>query len=315
MNLSNRIRNRVFLEYKKFRINLIKKSFIPEDQILIFSDPRGGSTWLSELMNCIPKTMILWEPLNKLHVKEIQYLNFGWRQFIPENEEWPEAKCTFDKILSGKIRNEWTLLRTDVKSFEEANKMIVKLCRGNALLPWMVNQYEFNFKPLYLIRHPFAVVNSQLKQGGWNSNFAKFQVPDIPYNELYQKHQKFLSNLRSKEEVLTAIWCLTNKIPIESKSNNKYIKIHYEDLVIKPNHILEMIFNNWGISMPDKIHTKIRKASSTSLEKNDVSNYEEFISQWKRQLSKKQILKMSVVLRYFGIELYTGNSIFPTKSE
>jgi hypothetical protein len=159
MDTINRIKNRIELEHKVLRIKSLKKRFKPEDQILIFSDPRGGSTWLAEMINTIPNSAILWEPLHLKYMTDFKKLGFSWRQFIPEKEEWNEAKKAFDKVLSGKVLNEWTLLKTDIETYKEADKLIVKICRGNALLPWIVNQYNFKYKPIYLIRNPFAVVS------------------------------------------------------------------------------------------------------------------------------------------------------------
>lgn len=55
----------------------------PKNTILIFSNPRGGSTWLAEILNSIPSLAI--EPLKLGKLKEFNKLNFCRYQPIPEN--------------------------------------------------------------------------------------------------------------------------------------------------------------------------------------------------------------------------------------
>lgn len=298
-NILDRILKRYNLEKKLWLIRSNQKVFKPEEQILIFSDPRGGSTWLAEMINTIPNTTILWEPLHLKYIYEFKRLGFSWRQFIPENIEWPEAKNVFDKVLSGKILNEWTLLKTDVKTYKEANQQIVKICRGNALLPWIVNQYSFRFKPLYLVRNPFAVVSSQLKHGGWNHLLDGFKVFENPYNHIYLKNHDFLRSLNSIEESLTVLWCLTNKVALESKHYDKFQIVHYEDLVKSPINVLRRIFKDWGMKIPDEILDKIDQKSSTSIKTKHNTTKNDYLTGWKKTFNENQKQNMINIIEYF----------------
>lgn len=307
-----RLINRFKLYKKIWLVKSRRNSFNPIDQLLIFSDPRGGSTWITELLKTINNTAIIWEPLNISEVESVQKLGFGWRQYIPEDVNWIDAKKMFDQILSGRILNEWTLLKTTTQEFFKAEKLIVKICRGNMLLPWLVNQYSFKYKPIYLVRHPFAVVCSQLRQGGWNSTFSRFQIPKIPYNEVYREHYKFMSSLETKEELLTAMWCLTNKIPLESKVKLKYLTIHYEDLVQSPQQTVKTIFSSWAMPIPEGIDLKYRQASSTTVSGSDVTQVKKQLELWRHRFDGTQIRKMSKVLKYFEIKVYNENSVIPS---
>ena len=59
--------------YLSHKINTLEKfnNFNHNEPFLIFSDPRGGSTWLAELLSLIPKTAVIWEPLNLTEKKQI----------------------------------------------------------------------------------------------------------------------------------------------------------------------------------------------------------------------------------------------------
>lgn len=309
-----KILKRLFLEFKLKPLNILKyfKQFEPQKQILIFSDPRGGSTWLTEMIHTIPDTAIIWEPFNIHEVKIIKELGFGWRQYIPENQQWPEATKVINKIFAGKVVNEWTMLSTGVIDYLSAKQLIIKICRGNMLLPWITNQINFTYTPIYLVRHPFAVVLSQMKQGGWNYQFRNFEVPCIPFNEIYKEHEDFLTSLDTKEEILTAFWCLTNQIPLNHHKNNQnWITLYYENLVVNPQKEIQQIFQKWKMQIPEGIEYVLRKKSWTTLDHVNVNVPEIQLSKWKRELNLDQVKRMSRVLKYFNVKVYNADDVFP----
>ena len=81
----------VISKTKKFPVNYA---------LLICGDPRGGTTWLAELIKLLPETAMLWEPLAVANVKQFKSLGFQWRQYIPEHESWPEAKALFEDLFA-----------------------------------------------------------------------------------------------------------------------------------------------------------------------------------------------------------------------
>src|SRR5690606_7146300 len=90
--------------------NMLAKYSIKQKNInvhsnhLIFAEPRGGSTWLMETIQMITQEPVIWEPLHLGRKNNpFKKLNFEWRQYIPEEMEWEEAKILFSKLFSGKI--------------------------------------------------------------------------------------------------------------------------------------------------------------------------------------------------------------------
>lgn len=86
---------------KEFLLSVIRfKGFQATNNHYIFSSPRGGSTWLMEVIQQITKEPVIFEPLF-IGIKKhpLNKINFGWRQYIPEDAIWEEAKIIFDSIL------------------------------------------------------------------------------------------------------------------------------------------------------------------------------------------------------------------------
>ena len=281
------------------------KSIPVDNALLLFCDPRGGSTWLAETLNTIPRSLIIDEPLHLNNTKALQDLNFSWRQYIPEQEAWPEAKSIFNKILRGKLLNNGLCYRNSPLEAAMANQLILKIIRGKALLPWLIKQFNFSYKPLVLVRNPFALIASQLKHGAWDYSFEKFQLPQSPFNEFFKTHLTFLSSLTSKEEQLTALWCMTNNVVLKHAENNSsWISFNYENLVLEPEKHFKQLFLAWGIKPPPQLWDSINQPSSTTVGKKSIEAAA-LVSAWKKVLTLKQIEKIKEVLQYFEIDYYS----------
>jgi hypothetical protein len=286
------------------------KNLGPENAISLFCDPRGGSTWLAETLNSIPQSMIIDEPLHLNSVKKLKNIDFSWRQYIPENEPWNEAKVIFQTILKGKILSAGICNRNVLSEVIKANQIIAKIIRGKALLPWYVKQFDFKYKPLMVVRHPFAVAASLLNHSAWSYEFQSFEIPDGPFNEFYKQHEVFLTSLQTKEEQLTALWCMTNNTVLNhSENNHSWITINYENLVLEPKKYFQMIFDQWDLEIPERLLDRISVASSSTEGRKSI-NPERLLSDWTNKLKTEQINRLQKVLDYFEVSYY-GKDIMP----
>lgn len=291
-------------------------NFNPELNFYIFSDPRGGSTYLTQLIRTIPETAVLWEPLNLANAPLFHKIGFGWRQHIPENAQWPEAKKAFDKVFSGKaITNSNLFYENSYSSFLTAKKLILKICRGNALIPWLIKNFDFQFKPLLLVSHPLAVVSSQIDHGAWNKKKSSRNHHIASKYSLNDQYREKLSEFSSLEENLVATWCLTNQIPLKHPLNNRaWLTIYYEDLVIDPINQIERIFNEWNLPLPGNIDSVINQKSITTKPGSPVKGIDQ-LSYWKKKLNENQINSMLKVLKLFDMHHFYENSIYPNSSK
>lgn len=253
MNIFNRLAYKVRKEFNDQALRFVKLNCAIEDTYIISGDPRGGTTWLSEIIREIPRTALVWEPLSIPLIKELNKLNFSHRQYIPENNDWPEAIGYLNKVFKGNIYNHHLFQNQSYKNLISPSHTHVKFCRANQLLPWLTNHFTFKYAPIYLVRHPCAVVASQLKQGGWHHVGKKFNIPfKKPFPEFYLEHENFLKNINSKVQVLAATWCLCNQVPLNHPSNNeKWITITYESLILEGEKQLNRIENRWGLKLPE----------------------------------------------------------------
>ncbi len=285
-----------------------KRSYDMSNNHYIFADPRGGSTWLMEIIQNITNEPVIWEPLDlKLKNNPFNSIDFDWRQHIPSDENWPEAKMLFSLLFQGKILEKNILDYSTLKQLNNSYSLLFKICRGNALLPWLTENFEFNFKPIHMIRHPFAVASSQIKHGGWNHLNSKFEIPDTPFNIHYKKHEAFLKALSTKEEILVAKWCLSNLATLNHTNNNKkWISITYEDFVLNPNQQIKRILKSWNIKH-DLSNIDFESESQTTYEGSPSSNLDK-IKSWQDKFDNNQIESMGKILEYFNCKIYSKDT-------
>ena len=284
--------------------------FKPQSNILIFADPRGGSTWLTEIIKEITKLPLLWEPLHVRKMSSLQPLNFSYRQYINENSSDSEVKLFFNRLFKGELRDSWLYSqeKNTLKLFK-SHAALIKFCRGNLLLPYLTENFRFEKKPVYLLRHPLAVVASQLKQGGWNKVDSKVDLSKISAYPYDIKNLEFLKKINTKEEILTVQWCLHNKYVIEHSKNNKnWITITYEEMVMQPEETLDRILKIWQVKR-NLEYINFQKKSFTSINRKDYKK-EERLTKWRDEFTEQQIEKMLEILIFFEIDLY-NYSIMP----
>ncbi len=179
------------------------------------------------------------------------------------------------------------------------------------LLPWLSEQFEFKYKPIVLVRHPFAMVSSMMKHSGWNYEFSKFKIPDSPHIGFYEKHTHFLSSLESKEEQLVALWCMGNNHVLNHPKNNiNWISVNYENLILEPENQFDTLFKTWGIAMPDDFMIRLKNPSSTTVRKKSIEPIAQ-LENFKTTLSINMLNRLKAVLNYFEVDYY-NEGVMPT---
>ena len=305
--------------------------FDPRESLIICSDPRGGSTWITEVVSRIPHTAVLWEPLNGRQVPYFRRLHFAWRdpladtdeyrhtsplvQHIPEDADWPEARIAFEQLLQGKVLNAWMGFMASPVDLVRAERLLVKFIHANALLPWLTRAFGFRYAPIHLVRHPFAVVASQVKHGNWDYDFVRFPLPEGPYSEYYTRHAAFLAGLTTREEMLTAAWCFSNLAALRSPRRDRdWITIHYEHLLLNPEADVSRVFKRWGLPVPEGALDEIRTPSASAKETTFQDSVEKQLAKWTSVFSPDQLRRMAAVLAYFDVACYNAEHTVPLVS-
>jgi len=186
-------------------------------------------------------------------------------------------------------------------------------------MPWIANNFQVK-GIFFIIRHPCATIASQLETGivGYLSNNKPFQeimpskemvlssisrIRELRDNEeLIRK----LKTIETQEEVLAAIWCIDNYIPLYYQRAFNWHTIVYESLVLNPEEELKKMFSYINEKIPEEAYSKTRTPSFTTHERKYVGTPKQLVK-WREKLSEKQIKNILKVVYWFGLDFYTEN--------
>ena len=282
----------------------------PEDAILLSCDPRSGSTWLSELLYNARPSAVIWEPFHRDHVPQVRALDFAWRQYIPADADWPEAERLVRRILSGGVINQWTGWASPLADFARAERLIVKCCRANGFLPWLVRRVAFRKKPIHFLRHPFAIAASQLRMGNFDTSGMDADLERGRYAGDLAESAAYIRGLRRPEEKIVAMWCRTQKPALtDPVTRTRVIRICYETLTLSPQREIARLYANWGESVPDGTLSQITQASRMTQDASQLANPANQVGKWQQFFDDRQISRMARILRDFEIPIYDENPL------
>lgn len=293
-----------------------------KDTILLVGTPRSGTTWLMEIFRTIPGYVSLFEPINPIFFPESYELGFEPRKYLSENSSWSEGKSYLTKTFSGKSYTRVPLYQFKPEMIMNrllGNKLIVKAIGLNRLLPWIAN--NFNLRAIFfIIRHPCAVISSQLKTG-----YCGYHLTTKPYSDIFPTVQNVceeaskipsldstiieqLKKIKTREEILAASWCLDNYVPLSHERPYPWKFIIYEKIVTEGEKAVRNLFTDIGEKNIPKSALKNLRVPSLLAPRDElqvVKNTNKQLSKWKKTLTKEQIERILNILTDFGLDFYT----------
>ncbi len=218
----------------------LSRRYDPRRTIVVAGSPRGGTSWVAETIATTPGALILWEPLEpSTHPNILQVLGIGFDHYIP-----PGTRVTPDmpdwtlyqylqRVFAGQVPlSEYLGIRgwrkAPIRNLLRFRRYVVKFVRGNMLLHWMLR--EFDLKGVLILRHPCAVVASQM-HFAWE-NAVRKRERWLPF---FERHDPSLvpvvRSIRTDEEKLALDWAVTNLWPLRQPRPHPWFLTTYEDLI------------------------------------------------------------------------------------
>ncbi|GAA3569487.1 sulfotransferase family protein [Snuella lapsa] len=295
---------------------LTLKQFKTEQGVLIFSEPRSGSTWLMEILGkMIGDAVVNWEPFHPGRGVVPKYLEWSFRPHFKDKNEFEQHYELINKILSLSVFTPWTTQKIDPLKAAKANLVITKFVRANLILPWITDRFNLKYKPIYLVRHPISTCLSQLKT--FKNLKLAFNRPTLINHEIFNEHIEFLKKLETELEYRIALWCIIHNKVIEGKVNLKNISlVYYEDLLKNPRTEINKLIENSGLDklITSNIDMVNFKLPSSTVYMNDLeANVSKQINKHLEFIDKETKERIQGVLDYFSINIYNAYSPNPIK--
>jgi hypothetical protein len=275
-----------------------------------------------EILGNIPIYTFLFEPLNPILFDRPRKLGLHSRKYLTKDGNWPEGEKYFKKIFSGEqvgLQSVYELKPKEIMNLFLGKKLIVKCIRANRMLPWITNKFQLK-KTIFIIRHPCAVIASQLKTGwcGYHTKTKPFSdiIPDkktvldeaskidLIQPDLLSK----LKKIETKQEILATVWCMDNLIPLSTTKPYPWKTVVYEKMLKEGREEIIKILNEIGEKNNQEQILKYLKIPSGLAQKDDlkiVSKVNEQLSKWKEKLSEKKVENILKIVREFDLDFYT----------
>ena len=297
-----------------------KKKVNQKDTIIIVGTPRSGSTWLMEILETIPEYTYLFEPINPIYCPEAFNIGFKSRHYIAIDKDWPEAEEYLKRVFTGQVFGHLDPYKLKYKVMRRrvfADKLIVKFIKFNRMLPWASNRFQLRGK-FFIIRHPCAVIASQLK-----TDIFGYHPTSPPIKGIFPTHKqiieeasqidfldssllKKIKTYKTKEEMLAVVWCLDNLVPLTSPKPHPWTTVIYEKLVKDGKREISRIFKEINEEIPESALKQLREPSMLTMKSDEkyLENTNKQLSKWKKYLSKKQISRILSIVEEFGLDFY-----------
>lgn len=223
---------------------------------------RSGTTWVQDALAEANDLRAVFEPLHKWEGPTAsRYAN---RLVLPEDDE-PELRAHLHRYFDGDFHSLWADYRiarrglrpgvSDLLSLSNAKKRIgkyrqaaryvaryyprrrlhariVKFVRANMMLSWI--QRQFNARIVLIVRHPAAVVLSQMASPkAWKPavQLSAFTSDERLVAQLSPATRALITSPLGPVETYAAVWCVENEIAIQQARASGLHVVFYEELV------------------------------------------------------------------------------------
>lgn len=282
--------------------------------------PRGGSTWMMELLGALKGVRMIAEPCN-LRVKKIaQALRLtDWDQLV-EADGVERLSEYFNDLDCGRIKfldpNPFTQMRF------VTSQTLFKVIH----LPVHVSAAvaaQLDARLVVLCRHPIPVSLSR-------ETFPLLQTFSTgSYREMFAStaQEAVDDALRSNDHLLqgVAAWCLHFGPYLEAvdKGILPNSLISYENTVAEPSSSIRQAEQLLQVSFPQSVYDRIDRPSRVLLKSDEEtrqvlrgamdgeSRKNHLIARWTERVDSNQKVAVQAILDAFDIRLYRADSIFP----
>lgn len=274
------------------------------DTVFVAGSGRGGTSWLSEVINHDRDYRYVFEPFNPAEVPLAR--PFGYRRYIRPGESHPDLWERARKVVSGGVRGPWT------DRFHRrfiARKRLIKDIRANLFLGWLARSFP-EMPIVFILRHPCAVALSKTRLG-WSSRLEEFlEQPELVRDFLSPVVEEMRAAPTEFERHVFA-WCVETLVPLTHLEPGRAHLVFYENLCETPEAELRGISDYLGSGFRDVPIEALRMPSDLARSGSAVLSGRDPARSWREELGEREIRRAVEILGYFGLDPIYGASPMP----
>jgi hypothetical protein len=270
------------------------------ETLVVAGSPRSGTTWLAEALSTLPRSAILFEPEHMMQVPAARLAGLDWHVIKGPGEHWPEGDAYFERVLRGQVITPWTVSHLPLSRAVAPRRWIVKFVDANLSLAWLATRFPIR-APVLVLRHPCAVVGSQMRRG-WRLEHAPRLAA---FFEQYPQFQEYVASLQDPVEWSAAHWCMHTYFPLMLPHPWPFLVTSYEQATTNPEVEFGRLFANWKLQMPADLVERTKRLSGTTDLGSGLQRGGAAGPGWRKILTGEQIVRILAVVRKFGLDFYT----------
>jgi hypothetical protein len=280
----------------------------PTDSVLVAGSARSGTSWLADLLNFDGRYRYIFEPFRPDRVPLAR--PFWTRRYFRPSADVPDLQRAAGAILSGRIRNPWSdrLNRKRV-----ARRRIVKDVWSNLMLGWLRRQFP-EMPIVFIVRHPMAVVSSQLDLIDWKWEVdipALFGQPALREDHLSPFQDEAARTTDSFDRHML-LWCVENLVPLRQLATGEAFVVAHEHLCTRPMEEIRRLFEFVGRPFSPAVERAVRRAAPGSREQRALLSGREVQSEWCwDELGRARLDDAMRLLEVFGLDRLYGTGPMP----
>jgi len=311
---------------------------------LIAGFGRSGTTWVQDVLATANSLRSVFEPLHPdVFVEATRHAhayrnsdnedpalyNFLCRFFIEDfHSMWVDYRIRLDLLyprprdLSSWIRLKRVFLRiakskqnySRYHSQRRFDARIVKCVRANMMLPWL--QKNFDAQIVFLIRHPAAVVMSQMTSPDvWKpfSRINRYRADSRLLDILNDQTRELLNGRLDDVEAFTLSWCIENSVALKQARDCGILVTYYEDLLNRGQPEWRRILAALDLQvMPDNELLNLPSQQARGEQVRDLmQNYR--YATWMNNIESNTARRIQNILDITGMDVYRVDQALPIR--
>lgn len=301
---------------------------------------RSGTTWVLDALADANGLRPVFEPLNPYTSKVgARHAN----RYLTGNDQADDLYAMFRAAADGDLHTLWThyrivgaRLKPRWARFQSAKAMgqwlsawrgsakrflnqpsqrsvrstLVKCVRANLMLDWLAHHFDASI--VLLVRHPAAVVESQMRAayGAWNpfSVLEGYRENAPLMQGALARHAHLFDQDLTPIQALTLVWCVQNLVPLYQAQANGYTVAFYEELLERPEAEWRRVCQALGLDhqpTPADLEAPSQQASARwNPAQQTEEGYAAMYGRWRDSLSADDCGEIQWMLDQTGVDFY-----------
>jgi len=291
----------------------------PDKNIFLFATPRGGSTWMMEIISSQPGMKYYDEPFNLRRDNVARTGLFpDYRSLMPERAAPAQIVEYLNALAAGQYRfMNPPPYRPGHRFF--TNRIVFKIHELEHLIQQIAT--ECNGQVVYLLRHPIPTTLSRrvfprLELFLESSHYARLIGDPKRLDEIRR-----LGTTGTHLQKGTVSWCFENMEPLTAPDFGGLF-VAYEELTLNPVKSCDLLLDRLQFSDREAMLRALNRAAAnikmSSAETQQMMNHPDerrrrdyLVTKWRSKVTAADQRDVTAIMQLFELDAYRGDSPLP----